>query len=72
MWQFNEERKQFYLHQFLPEQPDLNYRNPAVLEEMKNVIRFWLDLGVDGFRFDAVNFLPMIILFIIIIYNWIA
>ena len=49
-WEFNEERKQFYLHQFLPSQPDLNYRTPAVLQAMKDVIAFWLDLGVDGFR----------------------
>jgi glycosidase len=53
-WQFVEERGQFYLHQYLPQQPDLNYRNPLVLEEMKDVLRFWLDLGVDGFRMDAV------------------
>ena len=39
----------------MKEQPDLNYRNPAVLEEMKNVLTFWLDLGVDGFRMDAVS-----------------
>ena len=49
-----EEREQFYLHQYLSAQPDLNYRNPLVLEEMKNVLKFWLDLGVDGFRMDAV------------------
>ena len=54
-WTFHSDRGQFYLHQFLPGQPDLNYRNPAVLDEMKNVIRFWLDLGVDGFRMDAVT-----------------
>ena len=56
-WEFNEERGQFYLHQFVAGQPDLNYRNPAVLEEMRDVIRFWLDLGVDGFRMDAVAFI---------------
>merc|ERR1711997_1003200 len=53
-WEFNEERQQFYLHQFLPCQPDLNYRNPAVLQAMKDVLAFWLELGVDGFRMDAV------------------
>ncbi|XP_023718249.2 probable maltase isoform X2 [Cryptotermes secundus] len=53
-WEWNQERRQFYLHQFLKEQPDLNYRNPLVLEEMKNVMQFWLDQGVDGFRLDAV------------------
>lgn len=54
MWEFNQEREQFYLHQFLKEQPDLNYKNPAVVKEMQDVLKFWLDLGVDGFRFDAV------------------
>ncbi|XP_021941641.1 maltase 1-like isoform X2 [Zootermopsis nevadensis] len=53
-WEWNQERHQFYLHQFLKEQPDLNYRNPWVLQEMKNVLQFWLDQGVDGFRMDAV------------------
>ena len=63
MWEFREERQQFYLHQYLVEQPDLNYRNPLILEEMKDVLKFWLDIGVDGFRLDAVrcrwNFSPM-------------
>eukprot|EP00095_Tigriopus_kingsejongensis_P002649 maker-scaffold441_size170131-snap-gene-0.35 protein:Tk02649 transcript:maker-scaffold441_size170131-snap-gene-0.35-mRNA-1 annotation:"hypothetical protein LOTGIDRAFT_141370" len=54
MWEWREERQQFYLHQFVPGQPDLNYRNPSVLTEMKEVIRFWLQKGVDGFRQDAV------------------
>ena len=54
MWEFREERQQFYLHQYLVEQPDLNYRNPLIIEEMKNVLQFWLDIGVDGFRLDAV------------------
>lgn len=53
-WEYNEQRQQFYLHQFVPGQPDLNYKNPAVVEAMKDVIAFWLDLGVDGFRMDAV------------------
>lgn len=56
-WQWNEKRRQYYLHQFHRKQPDLNYRNPKVVEEMKNVMRFWLDLGVDGFRIDAVQWL---------------
>ncbi|XP_050420831.1 maltase 2-like [Adelges cooleyi] len=54
-WEWNEERNQYYFHQFLVEQPDFNYRSPMLVEEMKNVLRFWLDRGVDGFRFDAVN-----------------
>lgn len=44
----------YYLHQFVIGQPDLNYRNPEVVEEMKNVIRFWLDKGIAGFRVDAI------------------
>ncbi|XP_055625270.1 maltase A3-like [Toxorhynchites rutilus septentrionalis] len=56
-WQWSENRQQYYLHQFTVEQPDLNYRNPVVVREMKDVIRFWLDKGVDGFRVDAVPFL---------------
>ena len=53
-WEFVEERGQFYLHQYLKEQPDLNYRNDHVMEEMKKILAFWMDLGVDGFRMDAV------------------
>jgi len=44
---------QYYLHSFLPEQPDLDWRNPAVRDAMDNVLRFWLDRGVDGFRIDV-------------------
>lgn len=53
-WEYNEERGQFYLHQFVAGQPDLNYRNPAVIEDMKSALTFWLDVGIDGFRMDAV------------------
>ncbi|XP_055386334.1 maltase A1-like [Condylostylus longicornis] len=53
-WQWNEKRQQFYLHQFGVQQPDLNYRNPRVVERMKHVLRFWLNKGVDGFRIDAI------------------
>ncbi|XP_059470020.1 maltase A3-like [Neocloeon triangulifer] len=52
-WEFNEQRQQFYLHQFTVGQPDLNYRNPAVIEEMNDILRFWMDKGADGFRLDA-------------------
>ena len=55
-WQFNVFRGQYYLHNFLKEQPDLNYHNPDVVQAMLEQCRFWLDLGVDGFRLDAVNF----------------
>lgn len=54
-WTYHAEREQCYLHQFLKEQPDLNYRNPVVREEMEKVLLFWLDRGVDGFRVDAIN-----------------
>ena len=54
-WTYREERGQYYLHQYLQEQPDLNYRSPAVFDEMINVLKFWLDLGVDGFRQDTVS-----------------
>ncbi|EDW00815.1 maltase A3 [Drosophila grimshawi] len=53
-WQWHETRKEYYLHQFLKKQPDLNYRNPKVRDTMKNVLRFWLSKGVAGFRIDAV------------------
>lgn len=54
-WTWDDQRQQFYYHQFTVEQPDLNYRNPKVREEMKNVLRFWLDRGADGFRIDAIG-----------------
>lgn len=53
-WEWNEERQQYYFHQFAPAQPDLNYRNPLVVQEMKDVLTYWLDFGVDGFRMDAI------------------
>ncbi|XP_072936548.1 uncharacterized protein [Epargyreus clarus] len=56
-WEYREEVGKYYLHQFVIGQPDLNYRNPDVVEEMKNIIRFWLNKGVAGFRVDAVNYL---------------
>jgi len=56
-WAFDSERRQFYFHRFFSHQPDLNYGNPAVQQEMFDVTRFWLDLGVDGFRLDAVPYL---------------
>lgn len=56
-WTWNEKRQQFYFHQFTIDQPDLNYRNLRVIDEMKNVMRFWLHKGVNGFRVDAVALL---------------
>ncbi|MEM1429502.1 MAG: alpha-amylase family glycosyl hydrolase [Pseudomonadota bacterium] len=55
-WEWDGERMQYYLHNFLVEQPDLNFHNPAVQDELLDVARFWLDRGVDGFRLDTVNF----------------
>lgn len=56
-WTWQPERGQFYLHQFTRQQPDLNYRNPLVVQEMEDVMAFWLERGVSGFRVDAVNHL---------------
>ncbi|KAH8355097.1 hypothetical protein KR093_005411 [Drosophila rubida] len=52
-WEWNEQRQQYYLHQFAVQQPDLNYRNPDVVAQMKRVLRYWLNEGVAGFRCDA-------------------
>lgn len=54
-WTFDEATGQWYLHLFLPTQPDLNWRHPEVQAAMHGTLRFWLDRGVDGFRLDAVN-----------------
>lgn len=56
-WTRDRHTDQYYLHSFLPEQPDLNWTNPAVREAVFDVVRFWLDRGVDGFRLDAINWL---------------
>ncbi|MEL7198836.1 MAG: alpha-glucosidase family protein [Pseudomonadota bacterium] len=55
-WQWDGPRRQYYLHNFLTSQPDLNVHNPDVQDALLNVARFWLDRGVDGFRLDALNF----------------
>lgn len=54
-WEWNEERQQYYLHQFVAGQPDLNYHSAALRNEMKNVLTFWMNRGVEGFRIDAIN-----------------
>ncbi len=54
-WTFDEPTGQWYLHSFLPQQPDLNWRNPEVREAMCDVLRFWLRRGVDGFRVDVAH-----------------
>ena len=56
-WAWDPISKQYYWHRFFSHQPDLNYDNPAVREEMWNVMKFWLEMGVDGFRLDAVPYL---------------
>ena len=55
-WQWEPRRGQYYLHNFLSSQPDLNFHNPAVRAATLDNVRFWLDQGVDGFRLDAINF----------------
>lgn len=54
-WEFNPATGEYYYHMFYKEQPDLNWRNPAVRKEMLDVFRFWLERGVDGFRLDVFN-----------------
>ena len=56
-WEWDEVAGQYYLHRFLRHQPDLNYDNPLVQEAMLDVVDFWIERGVDGFRLDAVPFL---------------
>lgn len=55
-WEWHTARKQYYLHNFLTAQPDLNFHNPAVQDAVLEVMRFWLDRGLDGFRLDTVNY----------------
>lgn len=54
-WTWNDKRQQYYFHQFTKQQPDLNFRHPAVGERMKDILRFWMAKGVAGFRCDAVR-----------------
>ena len=54
-WEFDPKSGEYYLHLFDKKQPDLNYRNPKVIEEVKDIMRFWLDKGVAGFRCDVIN-----------------
>ncbi|GIH60152.1 maltose alpha-D-glucosyltransferase [Microbispora siamensis] len=56
-WTYDPVRGQYYWHRFFHHQPDLNFENPAVQDAMMEVIRFWLDLGIDGFRLDAIPYL---------------
>ncbi|MBR4578771.1 MAG: alpha-glucosidase [Oscillospiraceae bacterium] len=56
-WQYDDLRKEYYLHLFTIKQPDLNLDNPRVRDEVKKILRFWLDMGVDGFREDVITFI---------------
>lgn len=56
-WTWSPARGQYYLHLFAPEQPDLNWDNPAVRRELAEIANFWLDRGADGFRLDVINFI---------------
>lgn len=56
-WEYCEERGQYYLHIFAKKQPDLNMDNPKVRREVESILRFWLDMGVDGFREDVITFI---------------
>jgi len=55
-WTWDSRRMQYYLHNFLASQPDLNFHNPAVQDALLDTMRFWLERGIDGFRLDTVNF----------------
>src|SRR5690606_18760303 len=55
-WQWDARREQYYLHNFLASQPDLNFHNPQVQDELLDMAKFWPDKGVDGFRLDTVNY----------------
>ncbi len=56
-WEYGAERGQYYLHLFSKNQPDLNMDNPRVREEIRSIMRFWLDMGVDGFREDVITYI---------------
>lgn len=56
-WEYDEKSGEYYLHLFSKKQPDLNWRNPKVMEEIQNIMRFWLDKGIAGFRCDVINLL---------------
>ncbi len=56
-WYFDEVRQEYYLHLFAIKQPDLNMDNPLVREEVKKILKYWLDMGVDGFREDVITFI---------------
>ncbi len=56
-WEYNKNLNEYYLHVFAKKQPDLNHDNPKVRQEVKDVMKFWLDMGIDGFREDVITFI---------------
>ena len=56
-WKYDEQTKSYYLHYFSQKQPDLNWENPKVREEVYKMMRFWFDKGIDGFRMDVITFI---------------
>lgn len=59
-WQYDEQAKSHYLHLFAKEQPDLNWENPRVRESVYDMMKWWLDKGIDGFRMDVINFISKV------------
>lgn len=59
-WTYNEARNQYYLHLFLPEQPDLNWEHLPVREAVYDLMKFWLDKKIDGFRMDVINLISKV------------
>lgn len=59
-WEYDEEAGQYYLHIFSKKQPDLNWENPELRKEVYNMMKFWLDKGIDGFRMDVINFISKV------------
>ena len=55
VWQYDEASGEYYLHLFSPKQPDLNWENPEVRQAVYDMMRWWVDRGVDGFRMDVIN-----------------
>jgi oligo-1,6-glucosidase len=59
-WQFDENTEEYYLHIFSKKQPDLNWENPKLRQEVYDMMKFWLDKGIDGFRMDVINFISKV------------
>ncbi|MFC4025356.1 alpha-glucosidase [Oceanobacillus longus] len=59
-WEYDENTKEYYLHLFSKKQPDLNWENPKLREEIYNMMKWWLDKGIDGFRMDVINFISKV------------